>query len=98
MDRLLMDFRFALRALVRQPTTTIAIIVMLSLGVGANAAVFGVIDALLLRPFTMRNVDRIVMPVTTSPRWTGRRETVSAADSSTGGRACGAAPSITSPG
>jgi hypothetical protein len=80
MDRLLMDLRFALRSLVRQPTTTIAIVVTLALGVGANAAVFGVIDALLLRPFTMRHVDRIVMPVSTSPRWSGRRETVSAAD------------------
>jgi hypothetical protein len=80
MDRLLMDLRFALRPLLKQPTTTIAIIVTLALGVGANVAVFGVIDALLLRPFTMRNVDRIVMPVSTSPHWSGRRETVSAAD------------------
>ena len=80
MDRLLMDLRFAIRSLVKQPTTTIAIVVTLALGVGANTAVFGVIDALLLRPFTMRNVDRIVMPVSTSPHWSGRRETVSAAD------------------
>ena len=37
-------------------------------------------DALLLHPFAMRDVDRIVMPMTLSPRFSGHRETVSAAD------------------
>ncbi|HEX7136974.1 MAG TPA: ABC transporter permease, partial [Vicinamibacterales bacterium] len=52
----------------------------LALGIGANAAVFGVIDALLIHPFDLRDVDRIVMPIATSPKWTGHRETVSPAD------------------
>jgi putative ABC transport system permease protein len=80
MDRLWMDLRFAGRGLVKRPFFALAIIVTLALGIGANVAVFGVIDALLVHPFDMPDVDRIVMPVTTSPRWLGYRETVSAAD------------------
>ncbi|HXI29597.1 MAG TPA: ABC transporter permease, partial [Vicinamibacterales bacterium] len=80
MDRLLMDVRYAVRSLLKRPTTTATIVLTLALGIGANAAVFGVVDAMLLHPFVMKDVDRIVMPVTTSPRWSGHRETVSAAD------------------
>ncbi len=83
MDRLFLDVRFALRALLKAPTTTVAIVLTLALAIGANAAVFGIVDALLLRPYAMPDVDRIVMPVTTSPHWgamAGHRETVSPAD------------------
>jgi putative ABC transport system permease protein len=80
MDQMMLDLRYALRSIAKQPTTTLTIVMTLALGIGANAAVFGVIDALLLHPFAMPDVDRIVMPVTTSPRWTGHRETVSPAD------------------
>ena len=80
MDRALMDVRYAFRSLMKRPTTTVAIVATLALGIGANAAVFGVVDAMLLHPFTMPNVDRIVMPMTTSPRWSDHRETVSPAD------------------
>jgi putative ABC transport system permease protein len=83
MQQLLMDLRFAVRMLWHKPGTSIAIVVTLALAIGANASVFGVVDALVLHPFSMPEVDRIVMPVTTSPRWValaGRRETVSPAD------------------
>ena len=80
MDRLLMDVRFAARSLRKRPTLTAAVVLTLASGIGANAAVFGVIDAMLLHPFNMHDVDRIVMPMTTSPRFVGHRETVSAAD------------------
>jgi putative ABC transport system permease protein len=80
MDRLLLDIRFAARSLRKRPTLTAAVVLTLAFGIGANAAVFGVVDALLLHPFDMHDVDRIVMPMTTSPTFIGHRETVSAAD------------------
>jgi putative ABC transport system permease protein len=80
MDRLWMDVRFAVRSLAKRKSMTLAVVLTLALGIGANASVFGVVDALLLHPYPMHDVDRIVMPVTTSPRWDGHRETVSPAD------------------
>ncbi len=80
MDRLWMDLRLASRGLIKRPLFAASIVVTLALGIGANVAVFGVIDALLVHPFEIRDVDRIVMPIGTSPKWTGHRETVSPAD------------------
>jgi putative ABC transport system permease protein len=80
MDRFAVDLRYALRSLAKRRLMSAAVVVTLALGIGANAAVFGVIDALVLRPFTIRDVDRIVMPVATSPTSIGRRESVSPAD------------------
>jgi putative ABC transport system permease protein len=80
MDRLVMDIRFALRSLAKRPLMTATVVLTLALGIGANAAVFGVIDALVLHPYAMPDVDRIVMPVTTSPAFIGRRDSVSPAD------------------
>jgi len=80
MDRFAMDLRYALRSLVKRPLMAASVVVTLALAIGANAAVFGMVDALLLRPFPMRDVDRIVMPVQTSPTGIGRRETLSPAD------------------
>jgi len=65
MDRLSMDVRFAMRSLTKRPMDDDGDCDDAGDGVGANAAIFGVIDALLLRPFTARDADRIVMPVGT---------------------------------
>ena len=53
MDRLLLDVRFAARSLRKRPTLTAAVVLTLAFGIGANAAVFGVIDALLMHPYDM---------------------------------------------
>src|SRR4030095_2635140 len=80
MDRLVLEIRLALRALIKRPLVTLSIVVTLALGLGANAAIFGVIDALVLRPFPMPDVDRLVMPVETVPNQEYTRETVAPAD------------------
>lgn len=54
------DAAFGLRALRRQPTFALAAITTLALGIGANAAVFSVVDAVLLRPLPYPAADRIV--------------------------------------
>ena len=80
MDRLAMDLRLAARSLIKRPLMTATVVMTLALGIGANAAVFGIIDALVIRPFTMRDVDRIVMPVQTYPNEIGKRESVAPAN------------------
>jgi putative ABC transport system permease protein len=80
MDRFAMDLRLAVRALVKRPWMSAAVIATLAIGIGANAAVFGVIDALLLRPFAFPDAERIVMPIETTPDTNYRRGTVSPAN------------------
>src|SRR5215216_4207187 len=57
---LISDLRFALRSLLRAKGLAVTVVVTLALGIGANAAVFSVVRAVLLRPLVNRDEDRLV--------------------------------------
>jgi len=55
-----MEFTYTLRTLVRNPVFTAAVVVMLAIGIGASAAIFGVLDRLFIRPLPFKDQDQIV--------------------------------------
>ena len=61
------DLRFALRSFLKSPGFTLAAVLSLTIGIGANTAIFSIISALLLRPLPYQDADRLVILWNTSP-------------------------------
>jgi putative ABC transport system permease protein len=67
MEAIFTDLRFGLRILLKQPGFTLVAVITLALGIGANTAIFSLVNSILLRPLPFREPDRLVRMLQASP-------------------------------
>jgi putative ABC transport system permease protein len=80
MSTLLQDIRYAVRVLLRQPGFALIVVLTLAVGLAANAAVFAMIDGMLLRPVPAADVDGVLQIYSTNLAQRRDRGAVSAPD------------------
>ena len=67
MDSFLKDIRYGVRSLMKRPTLTIIAVITLAIGIGANSAIFSVVNALLIKPLPFPELERVVAVWETQP-------------------------------
>ena len=69
MTTLLQDVRYGLRVLWKSPGFAVVAVLSLALGVGANTAIFSIVNAVLLRSLPFSHPERLVKIVASNPEW-----------------------------
>ena len=78
--QVLKDIQYAWRALFKRPLLTLTVMMTLALGLGANAAIFNLIDRLVLRPYPLDDPDTVVLLSESGPNLDYKKESVSPAN------------------
>ncbi len=80
MDNLMQDIRYGIRMLLKKPGFTLIAVLALALGIGANSAIFSVVNSVLLRPLPFDSPDQLVMVYESRPQRGFLRGTVTPLD------------------